>query len=277
MSLMFTALLLAGSALADSDQGTRKHGKTIHPYQTTHFFTTVADGSTRHTRRFSSREDVYVHAVSAHRIHTTIRHEKNYTSHDNDRWQDGDYVYQVTEPSGRILLSSDPASCRIVRIEDGAIKTLRKPKSSWILVDRSADDDCNTKNDPDGLSGNSKHHDTNRDLLGRAPAIAVQLMPFVMTPDREGYHRLWMIPLNTYKKSGGDMAASPQPICRASTHSTNCSTSQSSIGFVPDNGFSDKLKTRSLLFRIEDSMKLAPMAEAEHKLPKVAQFRDNNR
>ena len=40
---------------------------------------------------------------------------------------DGWYVFQVTDPSGKYLLSEDPSKCRIVEVEDGVITRLVNP------------------------------------------------------------------------------------------------------------------------------------------------------
>ena len=40
---------------------------------------------------------------------------------------DGDYVFQVTGPSGKVLLSEDPSKCRVVEVKDGVIVGLRPP------------------------------------------------------------------------------------------------------------------------------------------------------
>src|SRR3972149_5877029 len=46
---------------------------------------------------------------------------------------DGDYAFQVTDPSGAVLLSEDAAKCRVVRVDNGTMVALLDWDGSGIL------------------------------------------------------------------------------------------------------------------------------------------------
>ncbi len=87
---------------------------------------------------------------------------------------DGDYVFMVTEPSGKTLLSHDNAACRIITIKAGIIDP--------ILGVADSDPSCahNTGNDVDH------------------GALTVQLMPYDDTPNNGGEYKAWVTPIGNY-------------------------------------------------------------------------------
>lgn len=190
------------------------------------FFTTDPAGQAKRVGQFASPTDAYFHLV-------------------NDRSTDGDYVFQVTDPSGRILLSSDPAECRIVRVEGSRIVALREPVGG-VLVDRLTDDACNTQEQPDGAAGLAGHHDTNTDLFAGAPAVAVQLMPFEPSANPGGVHKLWLTPWDDYLTLGGDPLATPTRRCLPGP--PDCARRMA--GYLPDPGFRPSRRTRTKNFKV---------------------------
>jgi hypothetical protein len=128
---------------------------------------------------------------------------------------DGDYVFQVTDPSGKVLLSEDMSKCRVFRVASGVIVALRDltlTNSGAIssIVDHTGTDTCHVKNSPDGAAGTSGKHDTNTDIDHGPPAIVVQLMPFFDTPNPGGVYKAWVMPLSRYTANGGSLKAIPQ-------------------------------------------------------------------
>lgn len=128
---------------------------------------------------------------------------------------DGDYVFQVTDPSGKVLLSEDASKCRVFRVSNGVIVVLRDltlTNSGAIssIVDHTVTDTCHVNNSPDGAAGTSGKHDTNTDVDHGPPAIVVQLMPFFDTPNPGGVYKAWVMPLNRYIANGGSLKAVPQ-------------------------------------------------------------------
>ncbi len=142
---------------------------------------------------------------------------------------DGYYVFQVTDPSGKYLLSMDPARCRVVRVEDGVIQELVPPTGvpglgattdNWADGNgpngKYRDEPCHIQDPPHPPApagpddyGPSGRHDTNTDKDHGPPAIVVQLMPFGTTPNPGGVYKAWIIPLNSYD---GDLDDVPSAV-----------------------------------------------------------------
>lgn len=84
---------------------------------------------------------------------------------------DGRYVFQVTDPSGKTLLSSDQARCRQVDVVAGVI--------------------ANVVAQPDGCQ-----HVTGFDV--DHGATTVQLMPYDDTPNPGGEYKAWMVTVEDF-------------------------------------------------------------------------------
>jgi hypothetical protein len=83
---------------------------------------------------------------------------------------DGDYYFQVTDPSGTVLLSSDPIADRQVTVFGGVFVS-------------------------------AINHDTNP---GTCPgAVAVQLIPFADTPNNGGEYKVWITLQSAYSEGNG--------------------------------------------------------------------------
>ena len=76
---------------------------------------------------------------------------------------DGTYVFQVTDPSGKVLLSTDPARCRQFTVSGG-------------LITAVVDTDC------EHLTGLDVDHG----------ATTVQLFPYADTPNNGGVYKVWV-------------------------------------------------------------------------------------
>ncbi len=131
---------------------------------------------------------------------------------------DGDYYFQVTDPSGKVLLSQDPAKCREVRVSAGVIVQLLSIGQSYTVgkttIPCSVQDAPTPPYDPNvtkGVAGPSGRHDTNQDIDHGPPAILVQLMPFFDTPNPGGVYKAWMMPVARYVANGGKPDAVPVP------------------------------------------------------------------
>jgi uncharacterized repeat protein (TIGR01451 family) len=148
---------------------------------------------------------------------------------------DGLYVFQITEPAGKVLLSEDPAKCRVVRVEGGVIVQLVKPadlpaphgplSNSYGPGRGTA---CHVQDAPDGAAGVSGRHDTNTDVdHGAEGAIVVQMMPFLNTPNPGGVYKAWMTPVQAYVAKGGKLDAQTNAIKSSGTV----------VGYARDAGF----------------------------------------
>ena len=148
---------------------------------------------------------------------------------------DGTYYFQVTDPSGKVLLSEDPAKCRKVRVEDGVIVELLDG-GSYDPPGSKGPFPCHIQDEPDGVAGPSGRHDTNTDKDHGPPAIVVQLMPFFNTPNPGGVYKAWIIPAERYTANGGDPNAIPSVL----------KVKGKQVGFQRDLGFGpprDQIKT----------------------------------
>jgi hypothetical protein len=128
----------------------------------------------------------------------------------------GEYYFQVTDPSGKVLLSEDPAKCRKVQVTDGVIVALLNPTATYDPKGRASSVPCHVQDPPDPFdpagpddAGPSGRHDTNTDKDHGPPAIVVQLMPFLDTPNPGGVYKVWIIPAYRYSANDGDPDAIP--------------------------------------------------------------------
>lgn len=121
-------------------------------------FTTVADGSEVNYNIYQAKEDVYLDGGPGP---GAPQHAAGL--------DDGVYVFQVTDPSGKTLLSTDPAGCRLFTVTGGVI-TSTAPSS------------C--------------PHVTGTDI--DHAALTVQLMPYDDTPNPGGEYKVWVTMLEDY-------------------------------------------------------------------------------
>jgi hypothetical protein len=115
-------------------------------------FTTVADGSEVNFNIYPAKEAVYLDGGPGP---GAPQHAAGL--------DDGTYVFQVTDPSGKTLLSTDLARCRQFVVTGGIITSVAGP--------------C--------------PHDTGFDE-DHPPAITVQLFPFNDTPNPGGEYKVWV-------------------------------------------------------------------------------------
>ena len=138
---------------------------------------------------------------------------------------DGWYVFQITDPSGWVLLSDDPSKCRVIEVENDVIvrlvapgemadfggpfaDTYNKPLNGKNSIDGIP---CHIQDDPDGVAGSSGQHDTNIDTdWGVNGALVVQMMPYLDTPNPGGVYKAWVTPIDTYYDRNGDLNTHPK-------------------------------------------------------------------
>jgi hypothetical protein len=111
-------------------------------------FTTTFDG--QNENHFSSKDAVYLAGVPQNQNHAL---------------PDGTYYFQVTDPSGNTLLSTDPAVCRQLIVFAGRIAAADGPSCQH----------------PTGIPESAD---------GSTP---VKLAPFADTPNPGGVHKAWLI------------------------------------------------------------------------------------
>jgi hypothetical protein len=174
-------------------------------------FTTTPNGSiVNENVRYNQKIDVYLDGGPGPNAPMTAAGLDN-----------GLYVFQVTDPSGKNLLSMDPSKCRVFLVESGVITKLVKP-SDFDLYGLAEMSDtyqvggksyaCHIQDSPDGVAGPSGRHDTNIDTDHGLPAIVVQLMPFGDTPNPGGVYKAWAEKIDTYQGKGGILGYVPVAI-----------------------------------------------------------------
>ncbi len=122
-------------------------------------FTTLPDGSEVNFNIYDDKNDVYLDGgpgVGA--------------PQDAAGLDDGTYVFQVTDPSGKTLLSTDFARCRQFVVSSGVISSV-------------VDTDC------EHATGNDVDH---------PPAKTVQLVPYNDTPNPGGEYKVWVTRLEDF-------------------------------------------------------------------------------
>ncbi len=139
-----TGLILAASAFAHAPSGA--------------IFTTLSDGSEVNLNQFPSKESVYLDGGPGPGAPQTAA-----------GLDDGTYVFQVTDPSGRVLLSTDNARCRQFTVSDGII----------VAVVATG---C------EHLTGLDVDHG----------AATVQLFPYLDTPNPGGVYKAWIVELSDF-------------------------------------------------------------------------------
>ena len=122
-------------------------------------FTTTVDGSEVNANQYPSKEAVYLDGgpgIGAPQTAAGL--------------DDGTYVFQVTDPSGKTLLSTDPAQCRQFTVKDGIITSVA----------------------PSGACAHNTGVDQDHG------AVTVQLMPYDDTPNPGGVYKVWVTFVEDY-------------------------------------------------------------------------------
>lgn len=179
------ALVAAMPAAADSPGGA--------------IFTTLPDGSEVNYNIYAAKEDVYLDGgpgIGA--------------PQDAAGLDDGTYVFQITDPSGKTLLSQDAGRCRQFDVLDG------------IIVGVVAQ--------PDGCE-----HLTGLDV--DHGAVTVQMMPYADTPNNGGEYKAWATKLGDYIAGCAALGKTINDI--------DCGKSAGNFhGFIPSLSKTDNYKVR---------------------------------
>jgi cysteine-rich repeat protein len=158
--IVMLALGLGGCLL---DTGTEENLNTITVARLRGaIFTTLADGTRVDANIYEAKTDVYLDGgpgagapISAASL------------------PDGDYYFQVTDPSGKDLLSTDAITCRRFTVSGGIITSV------------AASGGC--------------AHDTGLDA--DHDALTVQLMPYLDTTNEGGEYKVWVTRVSDYNAS----------------------------------------------------------------------------
>ncbi|HJZ74586.1 MAG TPA: hypothetical protein VKE51_22775 [Vicinamibacterales bacterium] len=122
-------------------------------------FTTVADGSEVNANIYPSKDAVYLDGGPGPGAPQTAA-----------GLDDGRYIFQVTDPSGKKLLSTDAARCRQFDVANGIITN---------------------------VVATGCQHKTGFDV--DHGAVTIQLMPYLDTPNPGGVYKVWVTLVENYK------------------------------------------------------------------------------
>jgi hypothetical protein len=163
-------------------------------------FTTVADGSEVNFNIYPSKEAVYLDGGPGP---GAPQHAAGL--------DDGTYVFQVTDPSGKTLLSTDAARCRQFNVVAGVI-------SSVVATG------C------EHLTGADIDH----------AATTVQLMPYDNTPNNGGVYKVWVTEVGDYLAGCAALGVAN------GLNVVNCGfTGGNAHGFVPAHSKTDNFKVKA--------------------------------
>lgn len=124
---------------------------TSAPQFTGAIFTSVADGTTVNANLYDAKSDVYLNGGPQNRHAAGL--------------PDGTYYFQITDPNGGMLLSTDPVVCRQLSVINGVVSGATGPAC------RHANGDFNNAN-------------------GSTP---VQMIPFLDTPNNGGEYKAFLV------------------------------------------------------------------------------------
>jgi hypothetical protein len=100
---------------------------------------------------------------------------------------EGDYFFQVTDPSGKKLLSLDPVASRRVHVNAAGVIDMVYPAPTITEIKGK---------DKSTWGTHASYPDIDHDELG---AVTVQLMPYKQTPNKGGVYKVWMTPTNRFE------------------------------------------------------------------------------
>lgn len=164
MSLALSAPIVAGNTLDASFTG---------PVTGAIFTTTVNGDVINENVHYTYKTDVYLDGGPGPNAPSTAA-----------ALQPGDYVYQVTDPSGKFLLSTDHISCRAVHVNEFGVISEIYTGTNYVWSHGNWEPVTCQHNQGVDVDHN---------------AITVQLYPFDNTPNKGGVYKVWMTPVAYYQ------------------------------------------------------------------------------
>jgi cysteine-rich repeat protein len=131
-------------------------------------FTSTVDGSRVNANIYAAKTDVYLDGGPGNNAPSSAA-----------ALPEGDYYFQVTDPSGKTLLSTDAIECREIHINAAGVIDLVYPGPN-----------CQ----------HAQGVDSDHAALG---AITVQLVPYLDTPNNGGEYKAWVTPVADYDAAKG--------------------------------------------------------------------------
>lgn len=188
-------------------------------------FTTLPDGSSVNANIYPSKLDVYLDGGPGPNA-----------PQDAAGLDDGLYVFQVTDPSGKVLLSTDDGECRVVEVASGVIVS----RMDWDGAGTAPSDFSMHGNGNDGCH-RKNHHEQGVDIDHGPPAVTVQLMPYDDTPNPGGVYKAWMTPLEDYILGCSELGLAGD----AGLSAIDCGYVPGNFhGFIPAHSKTDNFKVK---------------------------------
>ncbi|MBI5500116.1 MAG: hypothetical protein HY907_07715 [Deltaproteobacteria bacterium] len=147
---------------------------------------------------------------------------------------EGDYYFQVTDPAGKVLLSSDPIECRRIHVNAAGVIDVAYDAAFW-----------EWRGDIWFLRSCGHATGVDRDHAAEG-AITVQLFPYDLTPNRGAEYKVWVAP-------AAGFAPEPEPGPESKSSSGPSSDGGRDGGRYPAGGFAsassktDNFKVREVL------------------------------
>ncbi len=168
-ALAATALatgLLTGACAIDSAEDTSDSAQQLSGA----IFTTTRDGTVVNENvHYDSKRDVYLDGGPGPNAPNSAA-----------ALPAGDYYFQVTDPGGKTLLSTDNVNCRVIHINDnGQIDEVKTLPGCTTGAHRFGEDEN------DG-------------------GLTVQLYPFLNTPNNGNEYKAWLTPVDDYEEGGAN-------------------------------------------------------------------------
>ena len=160
-------------------------------------FTTLSDGSEVNYNIYADKNDVYLDGGPGPGAPQTAA-----------GLDAGTYVFQVTDPSGKTLLSLDTARCRQFVVSDGLLDG---------IITSVVATGC------EHVIGSDVDHG----------AITVQLMPYDVTLNHGGVYKVWVTKVADFAPSCLDLA-----------NPADCTVRGTRFGFVPSDSKTDNFKVK---------------------------------
>ena len=172
-------------------------------------FTTVADGSEVNFNHYPSKEAVYLDGGPGP---GAPQHAAGL--------DDGTYVFQVTDPSGKTLLSTDPANCRQFTVAAGVIT---------------------------GVVVTGCEHVTGTDVDHNA--VTVQLFPYNDTPNPGGVYKVWVTTVEDFLMGCAELGVANG----LAVVDCGAKTGGNAHGFIPSHSKTDNFKVKETKVREIDT------------------------
>ncbi len=157
-------------------------------------YTTTASGTTVNGNIYEAKADVYLNGGPQNTNFNGL--------------PDGDYYFQVTDPSGSVLLSSDPISCRQLTVTGGVVS---------------------------GSSGSCPH--PNGSFNAANGSTPVRLIPYADTPNNGGEYKAWITRVADY--NNGNCSSNSFGFCHSDTKTDNFKVRMPGPAYVVACKFND--------------------------------------